>query len=255
MCKRLLAYLGFLAMLCSLSGCLAISAGLGALSFLGPPAVQLAGVAYTVSEYSYEYAAHDRTPDQVLMAKFDWLVPAEEQAPAHRKQYRNVAMATPLVHVPALLQSDRPDLEPLFELSRSHPVMEAGHTIVPERIETVVVRQPKRIEARPAPVTQKRPEVVAAVAVAPETGPVHDYIYRTPDPIQIRMNRMESALRQAEAVFASQPANGVRLSMPCPDGDPCHQGLNGSWSIRHPVMYAPPSTLQPSASASRSLNT
>ena len=245
---KLLATLCLLAGLTSLSGCLAINAALGLFSFIGPPAAQLAGAAYTVTEYSYEYAANDRTPDQVMLAKIDWLIGADEESVPARKPFREVALASPRTHVPALLQSDRPDLEPLFELA-SHPVMAAGFTVVAEETETAAVETPVRVRAVAQPTGLE--EAVVVVAAEPEI-PVRAYVYRLADPLMNRMNRMESGLPQAEAMLLSQ-GDGLRLSMPCPDGEPCSLGVSGSWSIRHPVMA--PAPVQSTGSGTHPLNT
>ena len=69
--------------LMTLPGCLAVNAALGVLGVMGPPAAQLAGAAYTVAEYSYEYGARGRTPDEVFAAKFDWIAGSgDEPEPA-----------------------------------------------------------------------------------------------------------------------------------------------------------------------------
>jgi len=60
-----------------LSGCAVVAGpllGAGGLAFAP---LQYASTAYTLGEFTYQYAANDRTPDQVLEAKYDAVVSGE----------------------------------------------------------------------------------------------------------------------------------------------------------------------------------
>ncbi len=62
------AALAFLVLFVSgtvLSGCAVVGPLLSVGGFVAAP-LQYASVAYTVGEFSYEYAANDKTPDQVV---------------------------------------------------------------------------------------------------------------------------------------------------------------------------------------------
>ena len=75
-----------------LSGCAVIGPllSLGGMAGLAP--LQYASVAYTVGEYTYEYAANDKTPDQVIQAKIDSVVSGDA---FHVPEYMNDEPAGP----------------------------------------------------------------------------------------------------------------------------------------------------------------
>ena len=266
---KLVGNIVLLAATLALPGCLAVNAAFGLLGLVGPPAAQLAGAAYTVTEYTYEYAANDRTPDQVLLAKFDWLLPTDAgqtmEGPA--KTFREVALAPPSAPIRPLpeihLAAIRPEAvghspAALAVLPAATPVTETM-TTSPSRPMAQPMAQPM---ARQRPQAKARKPLAAArpVATAPRSGPAHTYVDRPVDPLLVRLGRVESGLRQAEAMLLSDPGNGVRLSLPCPNNNPCEQGINGAWSIRHPLMQFVPApaariTGHSSAPSQRSLNT
>ncbi|MGE4422562.1 MAG: hypothetical protein AB7D39_09710 [Pseudodesulfovibrio sp.] len=59
-----------------LSGCAVVAPllGVGGLAFAP---LQYASTAYTIGEFTYQYAANDKTPDQVIEAKYDAMVSGE----------------------------------------------------------------------------------------------------------------------------------------------------------------------------------
>lgn len=60
-----------------LSGCAVVGPLLSVGGMAGLAPLQYASVAYTVGEYSYEYAANDKTPDEVIKGKIDSVVTGE----------------------------------------------------------------------------------------------------------------------------------------------------------------------------------
>jgi hypothetical protein len=84
------------------------------------------------------------------------------------------------------------------------------------------------------------PAVREPVQAPPPRGPVHVYADHPPDPLLARLDRLENGLAQAEALYLSESKDGLRLSVPPCDGDPCAQGVNGGHSLRLPVMRTVP---------------
>jgi hypothetical protein len=259
-----LGHILLLGALSVLPGCLAINAALGVLGAMGPPAAQLAGAAYTVAEYSYEYGAHQRTPDEVFMAKFDWLTDdGDEPDPAAFAGALSAAMPGPQVmdaSRPMVAVADAGDV--LGPVARPNAAPIAGPISV-----TRAERPVKRVE-QPTPATRKAapakraPEARMQVAEVParpaaresvrtasvrRTVPIHTYVAHAPDPLLARLNRLENGLAQAEALYLSDSADGLRLSVPPCDGDPCAQGVNGGSSLRLPVTHRVPATSTASA--------
>lgn len=72
--SRLLAVLALATLL---SGCAVIGPLLSVGGMAGLAPLQYASIAYTVGEYSYEYAANDKTPDEVIKDKIDSVVSGE----------------------------------------------------------------------------------------------------------------------------------------------------------------------------------
>ena len=79
--KRTVCNCLFVAALVALPGCLAVNAMFGVLGLVTSGPVQYAGTAYTVGEYTYEYAVNGKTPDTVLGEKLAWLTGDEPQSP------------------------------------------------------------------------------------------------------------------------------------------------------------------------------
>ncbi|WP_207262923.1 hypothetical protein [Desulfovibrio sp. Huiquan2017] len=218
-----------------LPGCLAVNAALGVLGAVGPPAAQLAGAAYTVAEYSYEYGARGRTPDEVFLAKFDWL-------------RKDVKEPDPAAFAGALRRTVAPQ-----KAMNAHPpalVAQVASTPAPAPRAT---RRPAAA-GRHAPVVPARDRVTAPVrkASTPRRAlPVHTYAAYTPDPLLVRLDRLENGLAQAERLYLSAERGGLRLSVPPCDGDPCAQGVNGGSSLRLPVMRTAPAAFPPPPASGR----
>ncbi|EGB15350.1 hypothetical protein DND132_2145 [Pseudodesulfovibrio mercurii] len=235
---RRLLLLGALTLL---PGCLAANAALGVFGLMGPPVAQLAGAAYTVAECSYEYGVNDRTPDQVFLAKFDWLLEdgeGNEPAPA---AFAGALRRT----VDGPTQADAPQAVAVAKAApktgnRTGPVAEpvaepvAVAATIPVKNHTVA---PKRAVAAVAPA---RPVPNRIAPVPRRTVPAHTYVVHEPDPLLARLDRLESGLAQAERLYLSRSEVGLRLSVPPCDGDPCAQGVNGGSSLRLPVTYTAP---------------
>ena len=258
-----LGHILLLGALTVLPGCLAINAALGLFGVIGPPAAQLAGAAYTVAEYSYEYGAHDRAPDEVFLAKFDWLLEeGDEPDPAAFAGALSAAIPGPQMAdgpLPAMTVADAGDGigslgQPVVRPSPRRalrPVVVARNQR-PAR--PTMKAMPVKTAGRPAPVrraAQSLTPVVRAAAV-PEVrepartsppsrpAPAHTYVAHAPNPLQARIDRLENGLAQAEALYLSEGTDGLRLSVPPCDGDPCAQGVNGGHSLRLPIMRSVP---------------
>jgi hypothetical protein len=103
------------------------------------------------------------------------------------------------------------------------------------------VRRAVRVRAVAAK-TSAEPAVSEPVRTAAprRPTPVHTYVAHAPDPLLTRLDRLENGLAQAEALYLSEPADGLRLSVPPRDGDPSAQGVNGGSSLRLPLMRSVP---------------
>ncbi|MGE4422485.1 MAG: hypothetical protein AB7D39_09325 [Pseudodesulfovibrio sp.] len=242
-----------------LPGCLIANAALGVFGLMGPPVAQLAGAAYTVAECSYEYGAHDRTPDEVFLAKFDWLLDhGDEPDPAAFAGALSAAVPGPQIedapHATVVVASAgdvtgpiaRPETDPLI---KPIFVAETQRPMEPEKTATPVIRKKTAAPVKRAAVVRAaaakvpvRPVVrkPAQAAPPPKAAPVHRYAAHAPDPLLTRLDRLENGLAQAEALYLSESADGLRLSVPPCDGDPCAQGVNGGNSLRMPVMRSVP---------------
>lgn len=243
------ATLSILALAALLPGCLVANAALGVMGLLGPPAVQLAGAAYTVAEYSYEYSVNDRTPDEVIAAKLEWIFPTgndpslTEYASAFRRTV--TAGAAPLP-TPAAAREIAPPVVVRTAQAGTRPAPLSAAGAKPGPRTTSPDRTPSKRTAEAAPPAKRSPVR-------------HAYVRRDPNPLQERLHRLEQGLRQAEALYLADRSGDLRLSVPPPEGDPSGQGVSGSWSIRHPVMKTAPEPVarpaQSTADSSRSLNT
>jgi hypothetical protein len=247
-----LGHILLLGALTVLPGCLAINAALGVFGALGPPAAQLAGAAYTVAEYSYEYGAHDRPPDEVFLAKFDWLLDdGDEPEPAALAGALSAAVSGPrmadsphpMVAVADAGDMIGPDADPVAvpETRRAMQPVTAAAPVNTAR-KTAPVRRAVSVRAVAAKASAEPAvsEPVRTVA-SRRSAPVHTYVAHAPDPLLTRLDRLENGLAQAEALYLSEPADGLRLSVPPRDGDPCAQGVNGGNSLRLPIMRSVPS--------------
>jgi hypothetical protein len=247
-----LGHILLLGALTVLPGCLAINAALGVLGAMGPPAAQIAGAAYTVAEYSYEYGAHDRTPDEVLLAKFDWLRDhGDEPDPAAFAGALSAAVPGPQAadaQRAAIAVADAGKVAGLIARPKAAPAVKpvpaaaSKRSTGPEKTAKPVVRKKTaapviRVAKAPVPPAVREP---VRAAPPPRAAPPHRYVAHVADPLLARLDRLENGLAQAEAIYLSKTAGGLRLSVPPCDGDPCAQGVNGGYSLRLPVVHKAP---------------
>jgi len=213
-----------------LSGCLLINAFLGVAGLVGPAPIQYASSAYTVGEYAYHYAARGKTPDEVIEEKLAALPPADEP------------------EVEATLMADaapesfaEPIPEPVQEAAPAPIVLAATSMPVPSAVTAApaALRPAVPVVSRPSRRAVAEPAAIPAVWT-PEALP-----YAAPDPLLMRMDRMESALAQAERMVLSRTGartgDGPRMEATTQDAGQPGPGVSGGWSIRHPVMQYGPS--------------
>lgn len=235
----------FTAAVLVLPGCLAINAVLGVMGFLGTGPIQMAGTVYSVTEYSYEYAVNDKTPDEVIEDKLDWLLLPEEDPgiTGYAKAFRKSVMSPPMADVDpevrladsSLGTSKSITLEP--QPAVLEPVMTASmaRSIKKNAARPVMAKRQKRV-------AKKTPRsAVVAKKTAPARKPKHQYIVRETDPLLERLDRLENVFRQAEAIALSAPESGLKLSVEFDGTAPEAHGVSGSWSIRHTIMEHGPS--------------
>jgi len=231
----------FSAIVLVLPGCLAINAILGVVGFMTTGPIQYAGTAYSIGEYTYEYAVNDKTPDEVIEEKLTLLMPVEEapQLAGYAKAFRKSVMSPPLIEEDSAVQLAQASPEPV-------------PTVVPTRFKqtpTVVAHQATipilRIAA--VPVVKSAPARMPIVqASISRPTPRHTYIERDTDPLLAKLSRLEQTLNQAERMAAREPEQGVRFSVPSYEDGQIENGINGSWSIRHTVMQPNPGPSQDS---------
>lgn len=245
----------------SLTGCLAVNAMFGVLGLVAPGPIQYAGTAYTVGEYTYQYAVNDKTPDEVLGDKFAWLMGDDALSPdiapkpgqsgtetllarAKTPESEDFPAAQAALPIPAALAS--PTLLPGAAVALAanapspDPMVIAGTMDKPAP--PVRMAQAGR-QTRPDRKTSATPVLLQAKAAA---RPGH-----APDPLAARLDRMESALAQAEQMALREPDQGVRYAASAweavadsggRDGQGRGTGVSGAWTIRHPVMQPVPAT-------------
>jgi hypothetical protein len=242
--KRTVCNCLFVAALVALPGCLAVNAMFGVLGLVTSGPVQYAGTAYTVGEYTYEYAVNGKTPDTVLGEKFAWLTgdeppspvvlaeTSQEIAPPHEPAHANVAI-------------------PLMADGSGSLTLRPGHGAPPEtgRYDTVSLMAdagpaaerpavPASPHTRTATVEPTAPTRISTATASPSgLNPPSDT-----DLLATRMDRMESTLAQAERILLREPDQGVIYPASRND-DPQGSdtaGVSGEWSIRHPVMQPGP---------------
>lgn len=239
-----------------LPGCLAINALLGVAGFLTTGPIQYAGTVYSVGEYAYEYAANDKTPDEVIGEKFAWLLESDQEV---GKESHTLALAkdATLVQKPvatperqlaeaSLAKQPQLTLSPTASVETA-PRMVARLRPVPHPAAPVTVAQntsrkssppPSRVQAKPtsmAPVMQAKAVVPALLR--------HEYVERKANPLQDKLDRMEQGLAQAEQLMNRSPVDGIRYSVPTQESGQTGTSLSGSWSIRHTIMQDSPATV------------
>jgi hypothetical protein len=279
---RLILRVAPLALLClflagGLAGCLAVNAVLGVIGLVASGPIQYAGTAYTVGEYTYEYAVNDKTPDVVLGEKIAWLTrddaqpetatvlaqdqglmgsaeltlrSAREQTSTPAMPMTTGSLASPTAREYAKLHfsSDESSyqmasLSPTdsdYDSSTSRRPAVSEPPIVVAAVQSVFTSQ----SVRPAvlPVHPSTTPSEAPVRLAPPIPNASATLRIAADPLLARMDRMESALAQAEEMLLRGPDQGVRYQASAPEAeaDQDEAGVSGAWSIRHPVMQHGP---------------
>ncbi|MDC0335323.1 hypothetical protein OAN24_00290 [Pseudodesulfovibrio sp.] len=231
-----------------LPGCLAINALLGVAGFLTTGPIQYAGTAYSIGEYSYEYAVNDKTPDEVIEEKFALFFDVEPD-PA-MKGYAKALGTTTMAKVTPKALPKRQPIEPSLAAAPRVTLTPTSQT-APIMVATLRTRTPHQAPARPTPVRKQvtreapapvTPKPIVQTAVIMPT-PQHTYVERQRDPLLEKLARMEQTLAQAEQVMNQEPSHGVRYSISTEEAGQTGTGISGSWSIRHGVMQANPDAL------------
>ncbi len=250
-----------------LPGCLAINALLGVAGFLTTGPIQYAGTVYSVGEYAYEYAVNDKTPDEVIGEKFAWLTEPDVE-PRMEGHGRTLAKAAILNTPPPMDLSTQnartADAKPT-RLKTLHLTpgeiaspMIASLRPTPQTIPEarIVQTDMPSVSKASSPITSTRekqkPTIPQQVNSAPSLPQVpiqakvsqpttsHEYVERTPDPLMVKLDRMEHSLAQAEQLIDHTPADGIRYSVPTQETGQTETTLSGSWSIRHTLMQSTP---------------
>lgn len=220
----------------SLAGCLAINAMFGVLGLVGPAPIQYAGTAYSVGEYTYQFAVNDKTPDEVLGEKFAWLIGPD--ASSTPQTFPSApTLAEPTLGKPTLMLADAgaapmAATEPVVMVPVSMPLGPATS----EESEAAISREPTP-DPDLIPIPMRR-----AWTDQPDAGPARAVVAARagaigPDLLAQRLNRLESSLAQAERMYLRGIGQGVRCTASTPDGQ---GGVSGTGSVRHPVMQAVP---------------
>lgn len=247
-----------------LTGCLAVNAMFGVLGLVAPGPIQYAGTAYTVGEYTYQYAVNDKTPDEVLGDKFAWLMGDDAPSPdiaqepgqpdteillaqAGPPELADVPAARAAVPTPVSRTTAIPSPDAAMALAANTPppdlMVMTGAMDTPAP--PVRMAQAGR-QTRPDRKTPPAPATMQARAAA-RPG-------QAPDPLAARLDRMESALAQAEQMALREPDQGVRYAASAWEAGPAARGrdrqergpgVSGAWTIRHPVMQPLPGAFGP----------
>ncbi|MGL1863636.1 MAG: hypothetical protein OCC46_14015 [Pseudodesulfovibrio sp.] len=226
-----------------LPGCLAINAILGVAGLLATGPIQYAGTAYSVGEYTYEYAVNDKTPDEVIEEKMVWLFaldsdPSMEMVPSmkgYAKALKQSVIAPPVLDVNPTIQLAEAPTRSLV----TSPSVTLQTDGAPRTAPVVVASlHPRTIQPMARAVQPAEPQQ----RITPPQ-PQHIYVERKSDPLLLKMNRMEQTLAQAERVMSEEPTHGVRYSISLDEAGQTEAGISGSWSIRHGLMQSSPEML------------
>lgn len=233
--KRLLPAMTATSALLILPGCLLVGGLLSGLSLVTTGPLQYASTAYTVAECSYEYAVNDKTPDQVLMAKLEYVFGGDEEGV--RQPVIPATASEPVMLAQARPAADMPAPSPEQPEETSKPTALAARQLTDRESAREAVRETPRVAAasfRPAPAPL--PVVVAQAKVRPQ------FIYvRHPDnPLRNRLSKMQQGLAAAERILLNRPENGIRCFVTNDGAGRTGVVVSGSWSIRHPVIGAGP---------------
>ena len=240
----------FTAAVLVLPGCLAINAVLGVLGYFGTGPIQLAGTAYSISEYTYEYAVNDKTPDEVIEEKFAWLLLPEGdlEISGYARATRKSGISPPMDDIAPEMQLAKSPMEasqavPLTPgKQKNEPALMTASLMPSPQIKPAATK-PGRVEHQRNIV--KKTVAVSAVSIAkvviPKSTPQHTYVDRETDPLLAKLDRLELTFRQAEDIVSKEPSQGILLSAQSYPTPMAEQGISGSWSIRHRLMERPPS--------------
>lgn len=251
--KTMVRSLFLAALVIVLPGCVLINTVLGVVGLVTTGPIQYAGAAYSLGEYTYEYAVNDKTPDEVMVDKVAWLF---DEEPTDTVQYAEKTAIPTKNTTPdwdtsiriaankASLSSDynaRKNALTRVKLTTTEPEQRVAHTPATVRPVTTVVAKAPSQASQPVRIKQPEPTpiaipVVQAVAIAHQ----HEYIERNPDPLLNRLNKMQQAFTLAERMATDTPARGIRYSINQNKNGQTITDINGSWSIRHDVMQSPP---------------
>ncbi|WP_147819718.1 hypothetical protein [Salidesulfovibrio onnuriiensis] len=221
-----------------LSGCLVLSALLGASGFVLTGPAQYIGTVYTVGEYTYELAANNKTPDMVIKEKLAWFIgPDTDRNKAEEPQTTLLAeQNTPAAPLKTLRIAPLPS--PTLETAPEPIIMEVamlGTTELPRQKSHPANITPERTHFEKSFVKhspEKKVELQTRAAKIRPPLPLRSAKTPPPDTL-LRIQRMEQSFRAADMHLTGRTdGNGVRIEMP-PDLRP--DGINGSWSIRHQV--------------------
>ena len=222
------------------------------MGFIATGPIQYAGVAYSVGEYTYEYAVNDKMPDEVIEAKVAWFFGEDEpEMTGYAKAIRKTGIAeTPPIMAPKVqLAETSLDASPRVTLDPAQAVQAA-----PVIVASLRPKAPARPVSRPVmPTKRQRPmkrraapassAVTATQAIPLAPKPQHTYVEREIDPLLEKLTKLEHALAQAEQIVAKEPINGVRYSVSSDETGQAGTGISGSWSIRHGLMQHSPGPL------------
>lgn len=217
----------------TLPGCLAINMLLGAGSMLVGGPVQYASAAYTVGEYSYQYAVNDKNPGEVIEDKIAWLLPEEPEAAPVQLAAADVP-DVPISSLPVKGLKLPPMRSPE---SAAHPLQLASARLRP-RVPEQRVRPDKKAPATvetvaEARVTEHVPEktpVRTPAQVSPET-PV-----RKAQPAVSLARRLQDSQRRFRTMDRLMVASegSTRIRVPAES-----RGINGAWQVRHRIDEQP----------------
>lgn len=236
-------------------GCLAINAVLGIMGYLGTGPIQFAGTAYSISEYAYEYAVNDKTPDEVIEEKFAWLLLPDEdlELSADAKDLQQ-SVTTPMANIPPSVQTAKTSLGAaqnltLTQAKHSAPASTMIASLSPSPQKKTVAPKPRRIQRQRHVVKKQTPTATAPIHTAKAdihtVIPNHIYVERDTDPLLTKMNRLEMNFSQAEIIVSNEPTQGILLSAQSESDGKIEQGISGSWSIRHSLMEQTPQRRTP----------
>ncbi|CCH49596.1 hypothetical protein [Pseudodesulfovibrio piezophilus] len=216
-----------------LPGCMILNATLGVVGLVSTGPLQYAGTAYTVGEYTYEFAVNDKSPQTVFQDKMNWLLGPTPASPPENKKIRKsppLSPEAPLHKPPAVISSSNSLLftPPSLALPVSLRNEPTNHTQIISTHNT----DSKMMTKDERSVLQKVPESV--IQKPRDTPPSHRTFMRRPlNPLFEKINKLEHCLALAERVVRLEPEHGVRLSVNAPNEKHPRSGVNGSGVVRY----------------------